>query len=87
MQVDNEGVASLNYQTGDKQQWSSTGTVAPMVAANNVYIHNGRLGLSSHAGIHGNGAQRVRIENVEVLNLRLLRSLSCLQSHKLCMMS
>ena len=36
------------------------------IAANNVIIRNGRLGLSSHHGIHGNSASNVLIENLKI---------------------
>jgi hypothetical protein len=64
-QVDNEGVSSLNFQSGDKHQWT-TGSIPDIKAAKMVHIHDGTLGRSSHAGIHGNGADGVYIENVKV---------------------
>lgn len=64
--VDNEGVSSLNVQEGDKQHPPQTGTLQRIKTASNVYIHDGTIGLSSHIGIHGNGAKNIRIHNVEV---------------------
>lgn len=32
----------------------------------NVYIHNGKLGLSSHHGIHSNNAENIHLENLEI---------------------
>ena len=63
--VDNEGVASLNFQEGDKEQFQ-TGRVPVTRGASNVYIHDGTLGLSSHSGIHGNNASKVHIEKVSI---------------------
>ena len=63
--VDNEGVSSLNFQEGDKEQFQS-GRVPAMRGARKVHIHDGTLGLSSHSGIHGNNASQVYIENVIV---------------------
>ena len=63
--MDNEGVSSLNFQEGDKEQFQS-GRVPATRGARKVYIHDGTLGLSSHSGIHGNNASQVYIENVKV---------------------
>ena len=63
--VDNEGVSSLNFQEGDKEQFQS-GRVPATRGARKVHIHDGTLGLSSHSGVHGNNASQVYIENVKV---------------------
>jgi len=41
---------------------SNFGTI--LRSANGVFIYNGRIGLSSHHGIHGNGVNNLMIENV-----------------------
>lgn len=64
--VDNQGVSSLNLQEGDKDFFEANLRYPKLAVASNVVIKNGVLGLSSHAGIHGNGAKNVRIENVHV---------------------
>ena len=38
------------------------------VFANNVEIKNGKLGLTSHHGIHGNGNKYVNIHDIEIFN-------------------
>ena len=40
----------------------------PIEAADNLVIKNGTIGLSSHHGIHGNGNQNVKIENVHFVD-------------------
>ena len=62
------------------------------VAANNVIIRNGYLGLSSHHGIHGNAASNVLIENIKIEHFEVggislngvsnvyLREISCYNS-------
>ena len=76
MFVDNEGVPSLNYQEGDKfhpfaQNYNESKRLPPIVRVNRVKIKNGKLGRSSHNGIHGNGASNVKIINVEVFGFEV----------------
>ena len=40
----------------------------PIEAADNLVIKNGTIGLSSHHGIHGNGNQNVRVENIDFVD-------------------
>eukprot|EP01084_Bolivina_argentea_P267906 454915_1 len=37
----------------------------------NIYIHNGKLGLSSHNGIHSNSARNVRLSNLKVFSFEV----------------
>ena len=37
----------------------------------NVFVHDGHLGLSSHHGIHSNGARDVVIENMEITDFEV----------------
>jgi hypothetical protein len=71
--VDNEGVQSLNYQEGDKFHSSQTSksTLPAIVTVKNVEIKNGRLGCSSHNGIHGNGAKGLQITDLEITNFEV----------------
>jgi hypothetical protein len=71
--VDNEGVQSLNYQEGDKfhPPQKSKGTLPSIVTVQNVEIKNGRLGRSSHSGIHGNGAKGLQITNLQITNFEV----------------
>jgi hypothetical protein len=72
--VDNEGLESLNYQEGDKfhpPQNNQSSLLQPIVTVTNVEIKNGRLGRASHAGIHGNGAKGVRINNMEIFDFEV----------------
>lgn len=39
-----------------------------IISADGCHIRNGKIGLSSHHGIHGNGARCVLIEDVEIFN-------------------
>ena len=78
--VANEGVASLKVQEGDKLLAShdgaspgdlgakshTLGAVGAGASASQVIISGGRLGLSSHAGIHGNGNTHIVVEDVTV---------------------
>ncbi len=38
----------------------------PFSPVKNIYIHNGKLGLTSHHGIHSNDSQNIRIENIQI---------------------
>ena len=40
-------------------------------SANNCWIHNGQIGLSSHHGIHGNGPKKVVIEKLKIFNFEV----------------
>ena len=76
MFVDNEGVPSLNYQEGDKfhpfaQNYNESKRLPPIVQVKRVKIKNGKLGRSSHNGIHGNGASNIKIINVEVFGFEV----------------
>lgn len=42
-----------------------------LIAAERVTIKNGTIGLSSHHGIHGNGAKRVTIEEVDFVDFEV----------------
>ena len=42
-----------------------------IVSADGCHIHNGKIGLSSHHGIHGNGARHILIENVQIFNFEV----------------
>jgi hypothetical protein len=46
--------------------FSGAGATAPVVHASSFTLRNGRLGLSSHHGIHGNGAWVVLVEDVDI---------------------
>ena len=74
--VDNEGVSSLNYQEGDKyhpfaNNYNETQKLPAIVRVNDVKIKNGKIGRSSHAGIHGNGASNVKIVDVEIFDFEV----------------
>ena len=51
-------------------QNSTAGGEPTFNAASNVWIKNGRLGRSSHHGIHGNSNSRVLIENLKIDDYR-----------------
>ena len=71
--MDNEGIQPLNYQEGDKlQEPQSNVTLPPIVKVKNIVIQNGRLGRTSHDGIHGNGATNVRILNLKVQDFEVI---------------
>jgi hypothetical protein len=61
--IENEGVSSLNYQKTDKPAGGPE-MVGSTALPKNVVIKNGRIGRSSHAGIHGNGVQGLEVSNV-----------------------
>jgi hypothetical protein len=63
--VDNEGVSSLDYQQTDLPAGGSE-PVGPLVIPKNVLIMNGRIGKSSHAGIHGNSVVGLTVKNVQI---------------------
>jgi hypothetical protein len=42
-----------------------------IVSADGCHIRNGKIGLSSHHGIHGNGARHVLLENMEIFNFEV----------------
>lgn len=83
--VRNEGVASLNFQEGDRLLSSMDGTGPGRLgrgfhefgakgtgsSASRTIISGGTLGLSSHAGIHGNGNTDVVVEDVFVNNFEV----------------
>ena len=74
--MDNEGVSSLNYQEGDKfhpfaSDYNETQRLPAIVRVSDVKIKNGKIGRSSHAGIHGNGATNIRIVDVEIFNFEV----------------
>ena len=73
--VDNEGVSSLNYQEGDKYHPFApkyeTPRLPAIIRVDEVTIKNGKIGRSSHAGIHGNGASNVKIVNVEIFDFEV----------------
>ena len=62
--VSNEGVSSLNYQKTDKVAGGPP--AGNFITPKNVKIMNGVLGLSSHAGIHGNSIEGLHIAGVTV---------------------
>ena len=37
----------------------------------NVYIHNGKLGLSAHHGIHSNNAKKITIEDLKIFDFEV----------------
>jgi hypothetical protein len=47
------------------------GVFSDISYANNVYIHNGRMGLSPHHGIHSNGASNVTIEGLDIYDFEV----------------
>ena len=47
------------------------GYFGDIVTANGCVIKNGKIGLSSHHGIHGNGARNVLIEDIQVFNFEV----------------
>ncbi|KAL3916668.1 MAG: hypothetical protein SGILL_005072 [Bacillariaceae sp.] len=63
--VQNEGVASLNYQETDAPA-GGMDSAGPLFAPKNVVIKNGRIGKSSHAGIHGNSVVGLTIKDVHI---------------------
>ena len=74
--VDNEGVSSLSYQEGDKfhpfaSNYDETQRLPAIVRVSDVKIKNGKIGRSSHAGIHGNGATNIRIVDVEIFDFEV----------------
>lgn len=68
--VENEGVASLNYQKSD-QPAGGPATVDSLVTPSHVVIKNGKLGRSSHAGIHGNSVVGLSIRNIHVYDFEV----------------
>ena len=63
--VQNEGVASLNYQETDTPA-GGTDAAGALFTPTNVLIKNGRIGKSSHAGIHGNSVVGLEINDVQI---------------------
>eukprot|EP01084_Bolivina_argentea_P114804 204312_1 len=43
----------------------------PLDPVNNIYIHSGKLGLSSHHGIHSNEANNVKIEDLQIYDFEV----------------
>lgn len=68
--VSNNGVSSLNYQATDVPV-SEFAPAGDIVTPKNVVVRNGRLGRSSHAGIHGNSVEGLLIENVEIFDFEV----------------
>lgn len=67
--VANEGVSSLNYQKTDRPvEGPPTGG---LITPKNVVIKNGKLGRASHAGIHGNSIEGLKIENVHIYDFEV----------------
>lgn len=62
--VPNEGVASLNYQATDAPVFGPE--AGGLVTPKRVTIKNGKIGRSSHAGIHGNSIEGLTIRDVEI---------------------
>eukprot|EP00485_Elphidium_margaritaceum_P006656 CAMPEP_0202690396 /NCGR_PEP_ID=MMETSP1385-20130828/5391_1 /ASSEMBLY_ACC=CAM_ASM_000861 /TAXON_ID=933848 /ORGANISM="Elphidium margaritaceum" /LENGTH=779 /DNA_ID=CAMNT_0049345657 /DNA_START=26 /DNA_END=2365 /DNA_ORIENTATION=- len=60
IEVQNKPYDELSKRTTGIWMWG------PSPVVNNIYIHNGILGLSSHHGIHSNGATNVVIEDMQI---------------------
>ena len=63
--VDNEGVASLNYQKTDIPA-GGPALAGSLVTPKNAAIKNGSIGKVSHAGIHGNSIEGLTITDVHI---------------------
>lgn len=70
--IQNEGVSSLNYQETDVPAASINADQAgAVITPSNVEIRNGRIGRSSHAGIHGNSVTGLTVRDVAVTDFEV----------------
>ena len=47
------------------------GNFGEVITSKNIIISNGTIGLSSHQGIHGNGADKVMLTNLKIVNFEV----------------